>query len=755
MDTKRHNDARGFPGRIASVVTAAVLCAAIALLSGCTEDVYLGVRTENKPPTVSLTNGPLEGDTTLYQVHFFWLGYDPDGEVEYFEYALASGDPTGFDPADTTGLAKWTRTTRGDTMLSVPADSGDSTVTINENTYSWYSRTHTFFIRAVDDHGMRSVAAHRSFTAYTLAPTIFISEPYTTNPGADLQFLTPVIHFRWEGKDPLDSPWNYRDVDSVRYMHTRHRGDIIERLNSRPELYEDDWSSWIAYTAEGDSGRSTILGDDETMEPNHAYVFAVQAKDEAGAITSIFDARKNVRGFIVMEPTGPLLSVYEPFFGWSRFVGTDYPPVTEYIPANLPVNFSWEGDASQYGGAVSTYRYGWDVRDLSDPTEWDVTANPFHTAAPERKFSSGIHSFFIEAVDNVGTVTIARIEVNIVPLVMDRNLLWIDDFYSGEFPSSNYMMPSESQHDGFWIDICERAYRFDRDIDVYDTAEHFFHAPSIHTMWRYKNIIWTYCAARGDYNTWMHVMQRTSESIVGGSVSAVTYNILTYYLMSGGHLWTCGKADRQGGLAASVLYLKFPLYLKCEGRTYGSSAGCTDTSGVKYFPYRDYCASVLDKAYGVFRKDTGMPVRRIDYDAMTHAVVDTRDPVTLSQPDLPEALHLWDMVTLPGMFFDPQVRSFHYIEIYNPEYWMRQHNLRQRSCFHPLYRMKARSTRSAIDNAVIAFWVTTYADVDPEPPGTVAAPSVHFGMPLWFFDREEVRALADAIFERWNIGLDR
>jgi hypothetical protein len=490
------------------------------------------------------------------------------------------------------------------------------------------------------------------------------------------------------------------------------------------------------------------------MELNHAYVFAVQAKDEAGAVSAIFDARTNVRCFIVMEPTGPLLTVNETFLGTTKFIGMKTPPATVYIPAGLPINYKWSGDAGHYGGAVSTYRYGWDIKDLNNPSDWAVEPNPFHTAAPERRFYSGIHSLYIEAVDNIGTKTIGKIEVNVVPLVMDRNLLWVDDFHSNDdFIQSNYMMPTESEHDAFWLDICSRADRFDIDIDVYDTNEHFFDPPNIHTIWRYKNIIWTYCAARADFNTWMKLMRRISEQSVGGVTSSVRYNVLAYYLRFGGHLWTTGKSDREGGLTASIYYLRFPLYLKCEGRCWTCS-GCQDTTGARYFPYRDYCVSMLDKAYGVFKKDEDMPIRRLDYDALTHVVVDTRDHITISHPDLPEAIHLWEMVTRPGMFFDPMVRGFHYVELYDPSYWMRRNDLRSQSCFHPMYRMKARNTLSAINNAVIAFWATKYADVKADAPGTVAAASVHFGAPLWFFDRDEVRALADAIFAEWNILRD-
>ena len=36
--------------------------------------------------------------------------------------------------------------------------------------------------------------------------------------------------------------------------------------------------------------------------------------------------------------------------------------------------------------------------------------------------------------------------------------------------------------------------------------------------------------------------------------------------------------------------------------------------------------------------------------------------------------------------------------------------------------------------------------------GAVGAPSVHFGFPLWFFNRAQVDSIADVIFDEWQIG---
>ncbi len=743
-------------------VTVFFLLAVIVMTVSCSEDVLVGEDIENVPPTVRITDAPFEKVPTKYQVHFYWYGYDPDGSIDHYEYVVVPGDPIGFDPADTTGIDKWNITELGDMLIEVTADERDTTVTIDYMMYTRYHKTHTFFVRAVDNEGMPSDPAYRSFTAFTLAPQILISQPM--NPNNERLFLSPLTTFVWEGKDPIDSPWNYQDVDSIRYMHMIYYDSIIDDLNMHPEVFEDKWSPWISYAAPGDSGISTILGDDEIISHGNTYIFAVQAKDEAGAVTSIFDTRSNVREFYVRKPLAPLLTVTEQHLGIYKFVGVNLNAKVYYVPAGFPLNISWIGDASHYSSEVTTYRYGWDIRNLEDPSEWEVEAGPFIRSCPQRKFSSGIHTLYIEAADRLGAVTLARIEIVVVVLSMEKNLLWVDDFFSWDFPQINYAMPTESEHDDFWIDVCSRAHGFDPEGDVYDTAEHFFEPPDIRYLWRYKNTIWSFCGARMENNAWMKIIFLTSEDEVREDIPNYPYNVLRLYLTSGGHLWTVGKSDREGGFAGALpehwtgwtymKMLKFPLYLKCE-MMYGPGHGCEYMDGVETTPYKDFCISVLDKVYGVFRDDPAMPKRINEYDAMFLAYKDDSDPITNSLPDLPPYLHLWREVTRPGRFFDPLVRGFHYVEVYNPEYWMNSNGITPQSCFHPLYRMRSRNSRSCVDSTVVAFWTTKYADVTNDSPGYVAAPSVHFGFPLWFFNRYDVYALADAIFERWQIAAEQ
>ena len=732
-------------------VAAAVVIGLLGLAAGCSNNVFTGTYESNKLPEVWLSSGPVEGDTTGYQVHFYWGGWDPDGEIDFFEFIVAAGDPIGFDPADTTGLDKWIRTASYDSVIRVSADENPRPYEEND-LYTLYDKTHTLFIRGVDMQGLRSEVVSRSFTAWTLAPFVQITHPEGTN-----RTYSNVITFRWEGRDPIDSPSNYQHPDSVRILWSQvvtHEGiydetfNIILDMNENPEYYEPFWGPWIWYRAEGDSGTSTILGDDEILELNLSHIFAVQAKDEARAVTAIFIKNQNVRQFLVSPMAGPLLTITEPFLGGYKFLGADLNPVQVELPPGIELNFCWNGDASSYGGEIRSYRYGWDIQQLDDPSQWEVAPSPFIKCAASKTWYSGIHTLYVEAVDNGGKITLGRIQVEIIPFSMERTLLWVDDWTLGDDILINMMLPDEETHDNFWLDICSKDPMFIATRDVYDCRSYNNVPPEMKVVGKYQNIIWTY--GNSLEGALQDVILFTPESMIGEG-SIVVINYMSLFLLRGGHLWTSGRSDlASGGLAVTFSRgPEFPTTFK-----YDMTPSGADTSGVNCMGHRDYCISVLDKIIGTFRTGGEMPARRLDQDALRNCVIDAEDSITMQYPGLPLDLTLSDNVTQPGMFFDPMVRGFYYVEAYDPAYWIETSGIRQQSCFHPMYRMRARSTRSPLDNSTIAVWIDKYSDVVPEGanPPAVAARSVHFGLPLWFFRHTAVDSISNVVFEEWGLA---
>jgi hypothetical protein len=740
---------------------AAALAILVALF-GCSEDVIVGAGTENRSPEVWLSSGPVEGTTTGYQVHFYWGGWDPDGEIRNFEFVVVDGFPLGFHRQDTTGLDKWTRTTSFDSVFRVSADDSAEDVTYGNYVYTRSQRAHTFFLRAVDLQGRRSDPVFRSFTAWTLAPFVEITTPRPPSDRNATVTLGRIIKFGWRGTDPIDSPDNVQDPDSIRYMFHRVDSpgygykpdyDIVGDLNENPWRYEKNWSPWISYHAPGDSGRSTWLGDDELLELRRSHIFAVQAKDEAGAVSSIFTRGVNVRQFLVSVTAAPLLTITAPYLGGFRFMGTNFRPEKRDLPPGVQINFRWRGDASSYGGDVVCYQYGWDVADLNNPGDWGSDCSPYNLGCTAIWYS-GVHTLYVRCVDNSGSETLGLIEINVVPFSMDRNLLWVDDFPSSNFPQQDYSMPREDEHDTFWLALCGRATGFDPTRDVYDAAYggYNFAPPKIGTVGRYKNIVWTYSADLIS-TCFDDIVRFTPESQIGTG-SQLVVNYLSIFLAKGGHLLTEGRSDRTGGIAAVLQpsSMVFPLNLRCE--ILGPRDGCEgDTSGVNTMAFRDYCITVLDKVTGTFRSDADMKIRKEQLDGLDYAMRADGDPVTAATPGLPATLNLWTEITKTDRYFDPRKRGFNYVEIYDPEYWMTLRHTKSQRCFHPMYRLHTRNLSSPVYKAPIALWVTKYSTVVPDVDSgiAVAAPSAHIGFELWFFDRAQVNALIDVIFGTWGI----
>jgi hypothetical protein len=582
-------------------------------------------------------------------------------------------------------------------------------------------------------------------------PAVTIYEPPATTGSGGYE---KVVVFGWRsnaGEEAGDTRFLWSPITDTTGAYNASF-DMIGDLNRNPARYESKWSPWKSFSAPGDSGRSTVIGDDEVLQPGKYYIFAVQERDELGHVTARFDPATNARRFAVKLPTGPTLSIYEPYLVGFRFIGPSLSPEKRDLPPGVPLRFTWLADDSYYGGEIAGYRYGWDIADV---TAWDAPFRADLTDGGESTFNAGTHTLFIEALDRAGYYTLARITVNVVPWPMDRNLLFVDDYSATAQPLPDYSNPSKGQHDSFWLGICSKAEGFDPAVDVYDCAANQLQPPPAAVIGRYKNIIWSYSS---QLDAWSKEIQFTPESDVGKGRIPVNY--LAIFLLRGGHAWTSGRSERTGGLAATVPQVttdRFPLDLRCE--VGGGQSDCRGSlASAKCFPYRDDCVTMLDKIDGNIRSDGGMPFRQVaHFDCMRFAYRDRYDPMTTARPGLPLRLSLWEEVTKPGRYFDPSdtlgPQGFTYVEVYDPAYWMKRNGVSSQLCFHPMYRMRSYDERSALDGGTVAIWVSKYDTVVPDVASgvAVAAPSVHFGFPLWFFARAQVDSLAAAIFDEWEI----
>jgi hypothetical protein len=594
-------------------------------------------------------------------------------------------------------------------------------------------------------------------------PFVVIDTPAPPANLAATVTLGPVIQFGWHSGlevEPLFVRWLCMMVVDTNGNYDPSF-DIVRDLNLHPARYESRWSKWIPY--KNPHGRTTMVGEDEPLALRRAHIFAVQAQDHSRKVTTVFQRGINIRQFIVSSTVAPLLTIWEPFLGGRTFIGTNLRPDAVVFPAGLEMNFSWHADASAYGGKVIGYRYGWDVSDIDDKHDWeDRKFSLENTSAPPIAFQSGVHTLYIQAFDNSGAITLGRIEVTIVPFTMERNLLWVDDFPSSNFPQLDYVMPREDEHDAFWLGHCAKATGFDASRDVYD-AHYSYNGkpPELSLVTKYKNIIWTY-SSNPNQGVWDDIILFIPESMIGSVTPRMNY--LSLFLAGGGHLLTEGMSDRMNGLAAifppAMASRGFPLNIKCE--FLGNSDGCEgDTSSVNSYAYKDYCVTMLDKINATIRTDSDMPLRRIrNYDCMYPGTVKSTDVWHDRVPGMPIELNLWSEILVYPRYYSPNMPSpnpggFTPVEIYDPAYWMSHTGVTSQGCFHPMYRMKSKNSLSPLNNQTAALWVTKYADVVPSVAGGVAAPSAHFGFELWFFDRPQVNQIMYVIFSEWGITATR
>ncbi|MCK4537859.1 MAG: hypothetical protein KAV42_03570 [Candidatus Krumholzibacteria bacterium] len=580
-------------------------------------------------------------------------------------------------------------------------------------------------------------------------PSIFIISPAVSS---SIPTYPAYIDFGWQ-------PHEECDIKCTRYLWSEIVDtsgiyspgfDFIRDLNECGWRYENLWSEWECAGREPGGSGSFILGDDEELQLGRYHFFAVQAMDRTGNVTTTFTKNINVRNFMVKAMGGPFLKIYEPLLGGFRFLGTSSNPALKKIPQGIALEFRWEADASSYFGEIEGYRYGWDIGDIES---WESPFLPGTLSTGPVTFNSGIHTLYIEVVDKAGNMSSARITVEAIPWQMDRNLLWVDDFASVNYPIPNYSWPPEYEHDSFWLDICSSAAGFDPSVDVFDCDERYS-PPDIETIGRYKNLIWTYAYTQ---SFWNKIVLFIPESMISTAASSET-NVISLFLRKGGHVWTLGRSDRGGGLAAvlGTRAQNFPLRLATESAGVGYPA---DGSGVDGMAYRDYCVSILDKVQGTFREHAWMPLRHLEhYDVFRYATIDEFDPVTLSIPGLPGRLDLREEISSPGSFFSFDTLSspggFTYVEVYDPPYWMDATAIASQHCFHPAYLMRAADEASALNGCPVAIWISRYEDILPEVTSgiAVAAPSLHFGFPLWFFRQSSVDSIATALFDLWGIG---
>ncbi|MBI5711296.1 MAG: hypothetical protein HZC42_13510 [Candidatus Eisenbacteria bacterium] len=455
--------------RLATVLALAVAVLVAVPLSGCSKSKRT-LLLPNLRPTIRLTNAPV--DTTslyFYAYKLNWIGYDPDGRVDHFEYAVDPPREVGRDTA-------WTRTPKNEQIVFFRATLPESIPDAQHPREPIGQDFHIFVIRAVDNQGLYSAPIARAFFSYTVAPTVQIEVPRPSPLISPI--VTPAVRIRWSGTDP-DGQFTQKPI-KYKYKLFKLGSDYpFERWFREPDslrrTFAPTFPGWDSTSAE------TTIVQFTNLIPNSEYLFVVVAFDEAGAYSPIFDQYSNMLRFYVgfAGTLGPRITMFNSFFAYTYPSG-GYPTVRDpsyaariQIPAGRPVSFFWFAEAPP-GSDMKSYRWVMDLLNLDDQTprsnertDWyhwsqKSLSNVFATVGP---FAGGTssspeyHDFYIEAEDLNGLVSLGWIRFQVVRPDTTRDLLIVDDTRLS--PDNKVSRPPASSPDsvqapgGYWPNAAE------------------------------------------------------------------------------------------------------------------------------------------------------------------------------------------------------------------------------------------------------------------------------------------------------------
>ena len=414
-------DSRQRAARWAGVVLGA---AAIAWLTGCGADS--SGPDPNLEPETNLVAAPQDSSRVQHHVTFEWNGRDADGTVRQFDYLLDTypREVATIDQVQRTIPAptdpRWVRIAAYRLELTVLADvlRADPRGDIGAGEFD---RWHSFFLRAVDEDGALDPTPEvRTFQAFTLAPRLWLQEPLRRG---ETVTLPRTVVLNWNGTDPVGGTGGFQDPVEARWtlqeVQLDGTGQPIGYPNALYDLPESAWSAWKAWSAADSTGREAELRDLAPAGPaERAYVFAVQGRDDGGAITPKFDAttaQANNYGVLIADgalPVGPSLTVHaleDPISAWT-FDGVGAPQIVASVATDT-LSLYWDPPrTSQYGARSNGARYGWNITDTGDDTQWTAwSSNRF--AAPYA-LGTGSSTFSVQSRDQLGQITTGVITFN-------------------------------------------------------------------------------------------------------------------------------------------------------------------------------------------------------------------------------------------------------------------------------------------------------------------------------------------------------
>jgi hypothetical protein len=253
---------RDLPGFVSRLALLGIGWAVVAGLlgPGCREQP--APPDTDQPPETVITGAPADSEPAFYRIRLYWGGFDPDGDVVGFEWAITESIP---DPS----LIDYHYTTRTDSIFRFRVEENHEVV------------GRRFYVRAIDDDGKRDPTPAFTFLSArnTCAPEVRFLCAEAVGPGGGKMPITSTnrstptdtvpsgwsVDFAWSGFDCDVALRPDGSVDTV--------GSVDHYLYHLSPLELNEIGGTIADTAA--SYPAAVL-------TSRVYTLLVRAVDDAG-----------------------------------------------------------------------------------------------------------------------------------------------------------------------------------------------------------------------------------------------------------------------------------------------------------------------------------------------------------------------------------------------------------------------------------------------------------------------------------------
>jgi hypothetical protein len=537
-------------------------------LAGCDRNLS-GALAPDQRPTVRLTFAPVDtSQAEFYVYRMYWTGFDADGRVVRYEYAV---DPPGEAGADT----PWVATTRSEEEITFSAPVPEETTGIRATSRGF----HVFVVRAVDNRGLRSAPVARAFYSFGVAPIVQILSPWPAS------LLTPIVPpntlITWTGSDFTD-PTGTTASRPLYYKYRLFARDADPRWTrwlTCPDSMRLDFAP--AFAGWDSTGPDSAFARYTGLSPNTDYLLVVVAFGRSGAYSPIWSQATNMLRFSVGAGMGPVLTLYSSFFTYS-YLGSGFPwPGSSWlveleIPSGDPLTFHWFGTPAP-GGPLSGYRWVLDPANLDDETPRSGPADVSHWSAWSLATTSATvgpfagtngtpaesHDFYVQVRDVNGMVGMGGVRFAVIRPTWERDLLIVDDtrlrvdqFVRGRTdtllaPTGNW--PTRAELDTFLFAVGGVRWRMTPDGTV--SRPGLFHGYAFDTLGTRRGLAnpTIPLSVLGQYRHVIWMVDQTGSYYGGSPPSAITpmttlnymskpnrQNTLATWVSQGGSLWALG-----------------------------------------------------------------------------------------------------------------------------------------------------------------------------------------------------------------------